>query len=147
MTLAPLVNASPVIQAHAYLAFLALGLGAAQFALPKGVALHRAIGWAWALAMIGVAGVSFFIHTMRTWGPWSPIHLLSLPTLAMVPVAVSFARNDASRAIARRCPGSFCWRWRALAFSRSGRDASCTLSCSDGGSRDPIPPRFARRRQ
>jgi uncharacterized membrane protein len=93
MTLAPLLTASPVIQAHAYLAFLALGLGAAQFALPKGVPLHRAIGWIWALAMIGVAGISFFIHTIRTWGPWSPIHLLSLFTLAMVPVAVSFARN------------------------------------------------------
>ncbi len=93
MTLAPLLRAAPAIQVHAYLAFLALGLGAAQFALPKGVALHRALGWAWALAMIGVAGVSLFIHTIRTWGPWSPIHLLSLFTLAMVPLAVWAARR------------------------------------------------------
>src|SRR5271165_6696622 len=93
MTLAPLLNASPAIQVHAYLAFLALGLGAAQFALPKGVALHRVMGWSWALAMIGVAGVSFFIHTIRTWGPWSPIHLLSVFTLAMVPLAVFAGRR------------------------------------------------------
>jgi uncharacterized membrane protein len=93
VTLAPLLNASPGIQAHAFLAFLALGLGAAQFAAPKGVALHRAIGWAWALAMIGLAFVSLFIHTIRTWGPWSPIHLLSLFTLAMVPIAVWAARR------------------------------------------------------
>jgi uncharacterized membrane protein len=93
MTLAPLLDASPVIQAHAYLAFVALGLGAAQFALPKGVTLHRTLGSAFALAMIGVAGGSLFIHTIRIWGPWSPIHLLSLFTLAMVPLAVLAARR------------------------------------------------------
>jgi uncharacterized membrane protein len=93
MTLAPLLNASPTIQVHAYLAFVAIALGAAQFALPKGVRLHRALGWSWALAMTGVAGVSLFIHTIRTWGPWSPIHLLSLFTLAMVPLAVWAARR------------------------------------------------------
>ena len=75
MTLAPLLDASPVIQIHAYLAFAAIALGAAQFALPKGVGVHRATGWLWALAMIGVAGVSLFIHMIRTWGLWSPIHL------------------------------------------------------------------------
>ncbi len=93
MTLAPLLHASPVIQAHAYLAFAAVALGAAQFALPKGAPLHRALGWSWALAMIGVAGGSMFIHTLRTWGPWSPIHLLSLFTLAMVPLAILAARR------------------------------------------------------
>jgi uncharacterized membrane protein len=93
MTLAPLLNASPTIQVHAYLAFVAIALGAAQFALPKGVRLHRALGWSWALAMMGLAAVSLFIHTIRTWGPWSPIHLLSLFTLAMVPLAVFAARR------------------------------------------------------
>jgi len=93
MTLAPLLSASPLIQVHATLGFVALALGAAQFALPKGVPLHRAMGWTWALAMIGVAGVSLFIHTIRTWGPWSPIHLLSLFTLMMVPLAVLAARQ------------------------------------------------------
>jgi uncharacterized membrane protein len=93
MTLAPLLHASPVIQVHATLAFAALALGAAQFALPKGATLHGAIGWSFATAMIGVAGVSLFIHTIRTWGPWSPIHLLSLFTLAAVPLAVLAARR------------------------------------------------------
>jgi uncharacterized membrane protein len=27
--------------------------------------------------MILIAGTSLFIHTIRTWGRWSPIHLLS----------------------------------------------------------------------
>ena len=93
MTLAPLLDASPVIQIHAALAFAAIGLGAAQFALPKGAPLHRALGWAFVLAMTGVAGVSLFIHTLRMWGPWSPIHLLSLFTLAALPLAVLAARR------------------------------------------------------
>jgi uncharacterized membrane protein YozB (DUF420 family) len=36
---------------------------------------------------------SLFIHTIRTWGPWSPIHLLSLFTLGVVPLAVLQARR------------------------------------------------------
>ena len=43
---------------------------------PKGTLPHRTVGWAWALLMILVAGSSLFVHTIRTWGPWSPIHLL-----------------------------------------------------------------------
>lgn len=93
MTLAPLLDASPTIGVHACLAFLAIALGVAQFALPKGVRLHRALGWCWALIMMGVAGLSLFIHTIRTWGRWSPIHLLSLFTLTMVPLAVFAARR------------------------------------------------------
>lgn len=93
MTLAPLLSASPVIQAHAWLAFAALGFGAAQFSRAKGTGAHRALGWTWALLMIGVAFTSLFIHTIRLWGPWSPIHLLSLFTLVMVPLAVVYARR------------------------------------------------------
>jgi uncharacterized membrane protein len=98
MTLAPLLAASPVIQAHAAFAFAAIGLGAVQFLAPKGTLPHRTVGWAWATLMILVAGSSLFIHTIRTWGPWSPIHLLSLLTLAMVPLAVWAARRHDVRA-------------------------------------------------
>jgi uncharacterized membrane protein len=93
MTLAPLLSASPMIQAHAYLAFAAMALGVAQFAARKGTARHRALGWTWVLVMMAVAGSSLFIHVIRLWGAWSPIHLLSLLTLMMVPLAVVFARR------------------------------------------------------
>ena len=93
MTLAPLLNAPAVIQFHAAFAFAAIGLGATQLLAPKGTLSHRTIGWAWATLMILVAGTSLFIHTIRTWGPWSPIHLLSLFTLAVVPLAVMRARQ------------------------------------------------------
>jgi uncharacterized membrane protein len=93
MTLAPLLNASPVIQAHACLAFAAIGLGALQMALPKGALPHRGAGWIWATLMIAVAATSLFIHTIRLWGPWSPIHLLSLLVLVTVPLGVWRARR------------------------------------------------------
>lgn len=93
MTLAPLLNASPVIQVHAAFAFAAIGLGAVQLMAPKGTLPHRAVGWGWATLMMLVAGSSLFIHTIRTWGPWSPIHLLSLFTLAIVPFAVWRAKQ------------------------------------------------------
>ena len=98
MTLTPVLNASPIIQFHAAFAFAAIGLGAVQLLAPKGTFPHRTIGWAWALLMILVAGSSLFIHTIRTWGPWSPIHLLSLFTLGVVPLAVLQTRRHNVRA-------------------------------------------------
>ena len=47
MTLAPLLNASPVIQIHAFAAMAAFALGLVQFAAPKGTLPHRTIGWIW----------------------------------------------------------------------------------------------------
>jgi hypothetical protein len=71
MTLAPLLDAPPIIRFHAAFAFAAIGLGAVQLLAPKGTIPHRTIGWAWALLMLLVAGTSLFIHTIRTWGPCS----------------------------------------------------------------------------
>ncbi len=45
-----------------------------------------------ALLMLTVAMSSLFIHTIRLWGPWSPIHLLSLLVLATLPLALWHAR-------------------------------------------------------
>ena len=92
MTLAPLLNASPIIQMHAFAAMTAFGLGVVQLLAPKGTIPHRALGWVWAALMMLVAGSSMFIHLARTWGPFSPIHLLSVYTLIQVPLAVLAAR-------------------------------------------------------
>jgi uncharacterized membrane protein len=34
-----------------------------------------------------------FIHKIRLWGPWSPIHLLSILVLVTLPLAVLHARR------------------------------------------------------
>jgi uncharacterized membrane protein len=95
MSLAPLLNASPTIQIHAFAAMAALAIGVVQLSAPKGTLPHRAIGAAWVLLMLVVCVSSFFIHTIRLWGPWSPIHLLSIFTLGSLPLAVWYAhRHD-----------------------------------------------------
>jgi uncharacterized membrane protein len=43
--------------------------------------------------MAAVSLSSFFIHDLRVWGPWCPIHLLSIFTLAVLPFAVLHARR------------------------------------------------------
>lgn len=95
MTFAPLLAAAPAIQLHAVAAMAAFGLGALQFAAPKGTAAHRTVGWLWIALMTAVCLSSFFIHNLRLWGPWSPIHLLAIITLVTLPVAVGHARRHA----------------------------------------------------
>ena len=88
MSLAPLLDAAPAIPLHALAAMAAFALGVVQLAAPKGTLPHRTIGWIWVALMALVAGSSFWIHQIRLVGPWSPIHLLSIFTLVMLPLAV-----------------------------------------------------------
>ena len=64
-----------------------------QFAAPKGTLPHRTIGWIWVVLMAAVAISSFWIHQIRLVGPWSPIHLLSIFTLVMLPLGVVAAHR------------------------------------------------------
>lgn len=84
MNLQPLLNSSPAIQLHVAAAILALGFGLLQLAFKKGTRNHKVVGWLWITLMTAVALSSFFIHTIRLVGPWSPIHLLSVFTLVML---------------------------------------------------------------
>ena len=95
MTLAPLLSAAPAIQLHAFAAMAAFGLGLVQFAAPKGTLPHRTLGWIWVILMAVVCASAFFIHEIKLWGPWSPIHLLAVGTLIGLPVAVGHARKHA----------------------------------------------------
>jgi uncharacterized membrane protein len=88
MSLAPLLDAAPAISLHAFAAMSAFVLGLVQFAAPKGTLPHRTVGWVWVLLMVAVAISSFWIHQIRLVGPWSPIHLLSIFVLIMLPLAV-----------------------------------------------------------
>lgn len=88
MSFAPLLDAPPAIPLHAFAAMAAFVLGLVQFAAPKGTLPHRTIGWIWVALMAVVAASSFWIHQIRLVGPFSPIHLLSIFTLVMLPLAV-----------------------------------------------------------
>ena len=88
MSLTPLLNAAPAIPLHAFAAMTAFALGVIQFAAPKGTLPHRTIGWIWVALMMVVSLCSFWIHQIRLVGPWSPIHLLSIFTLVVLPLGV-----------------------------------------------------------
>ena len=88
MSLAPLLNAVPQIPLHAFAAMAAFVLGVVQLAAPKGTLPHRTLGWIWVTLMAFVAISSFWIHQIRLVGLWSPIHLLSIFTLVMLPLGV-----------------------------------------------------------
>ena len=93
MSLAPLLNASPVIQVHAFSAMAAFALGIVQLSAPKGTLPHRTIGWIWVVLLTVIAVSSFWIHELKIFGPFSPIHLLSIFTLVTLPLAVMHARR------------------------------------------------------
>jgi uncharacterized membrane protein len=57
--------------------------------------------------MFVVAASSFFIHELRMWGSWSPIHLLSIYTLIVLPLAVLAAHRHEVTRHRRRMIGLF----------------------------------------
>ena len=83
---------APPIPLHALAALLAVVLGGVQLAMKKGTRLHKALGWIWTGLMALVAITSFFIHEIKLWGQYSPIHLLSLWTLISLGLAIYFAK-------------------------------------------------------
>lgn len=94
MNLAPLTNAPFAIQLHAYAAMAAFALGTVQLARVKATTQHRVLGYTWVALMLVIAISSFWIHgeNLRIWRTWSPIHLLSILALLMLPAAIYFAR-------------------------------------------------------
>ena len=89
----------------------AFALGLVQFAAPKGTLPHRTIGWIWVGLMTVDRISAFLIHDIRMWGPWSPIHLLSIFTLIMLPFAVLHARSGIRCRSTARHDQIFLARW------------------------------------
>jgi uncharacterized membrane protein len=107
MSLAPLLDAAPSIQLHAFAAMTAFALGVVQLSAPKGTLPHRTIGWVWVGLMAVVCVSSFWIHQLRLWGPWSPIHLIAIFTLVTLPLAVWAAHRRAVERHRRAMTGLF----------------------------------------
>lgn len=98
MTLQPLLQASFFVQIHVLAAILAALLGAIVLFRRKGTPAHRLSGRIWVLLMVITALSSFAIHTIRSWGPWSFIHLISIGTLIALAAGIALARKHRIRA-------------------------------------------------
>ena len=97
MSLTPLMNTAPEVQVHAFAAITAFVLGVIQLGAPKGTLPHRTLGWVWVVLLLVISTSSFLIHGIRMWGPWSPIHILSVLTPIMLIVGVLGARRHHMR--------------------------------------------------
>ncbi|MFD1747062.1 DUF2306 domain-containing protein [Rhizobium helianthi] len=83
MTLEPLIQASAAVQFHVLTVVPAAVLGAYLLLSPKkGKPAHRLLGKIWLTLMVLTSFSSFFIHALDLWNGFSPIHLLSILTLA-----------------------------------------------------------------
>ena len=72
-----LLEKSPV-PFHAIIAIGAIILGAVQLLAIKGTQSHKILGYTWVSMIFCVAFSSLFIHDMRWFGPFGPIHILSV---------------------------------------------------------------------
>lgn len=93
MNLHPLLDASFAIQFHVATVVPAAVLGAYVLLTRKGTPRHRMLGKIWLALMVLTSLSTFFIHTIRLVGPFSPIHLLSAGVLVSSWLAIRAARQ------------------------------------------------------
>ncbi len=91
MNIEPFLNASPAIQIHMTAAIAALVLGAFVLWRRKGGAAHKRNGRIWVGLMMVTALSGFFIHEIRMWGNYSPIHIISF----LVPISLAYGIREA----------------------------------------------------
>ena len=87
-----LLNQTNPIPLHAIMAMIAIILGGIQLSMKKGGTIHKLLGRIWVGLMLIVATTSFFIHEIKLWGAYSPIHLLSLWTIFILGVGIYYVR-------------------------------------------------------
>ena len=107
MNIHAFLEAPPAVQIHAGLGIVAFLLGLYLLARRKGGTVHRRLGQTWVAIMAVVAFSALFIHQIRTWGPFSPLHLLSLATFASCWWAIRTARLRRIKAHARTMVGMY----------------------------------------
>ena len=77
---------------HAIAAILAIILGGVQLYMNKGSVTHKLLGYIWVGLMLIVSVSSFFIHEIKLWNAYSPIHLLSAWTIFSLVLAIYYVR-------------------------------------------------------
>ena len=80
------------IPLHAIAAILAIIVGGIQLYMNKGSVTHKLLGYVWVGLMLIVSVSSFFIHEIKLWNAYSPIHLLSAWTIFSLGLAIYYVR-------------------------------------------------------
>ena len=108
-TLAPLLDAAPLVQLHAAGALLSLALGPLVLFRRSRDRWHRIGGYVWIAVMVTTALSSFGIHGFAMVGPFGPIHLLSGFTLVMLALGLRAAIQRRIEAHRRMMQGLYLW--------------------------------------
>ena len=90
--MALLFNETHPIPLHAIMAMIAIILGGIQLFMKKGGVIHKLLGRIWVSLMLIVVISSIFIHEIKLWGAYSPIHLLSLWTIFSLGLGIYLVR-------------------------------------------------------
>jgi len=107
----------PIIAFHTVAALTALVLGIAVLLRPKGTATHKLTGRIWVAAMAITAVTSFWIQELRHGDGFSPIHILSIITLAALARAIYAIRHGNVKAHQRAMISAFAGVLIAGAFT------------------------------
>lgn len=98
MNIQPLLDAPIAVQVHVLTVVPAAFLGAYVLFTRKGTRRHKLLGRIWLMLMVLTALSTFFIHSIRVWGDFSPIHLLSILVIMSSGLAIHYARKGNIRA-------------------------------------------------
>lgn len=109
MTLEPLLSAPLPIRLHTLAAAAALVVGLVQLTGSKGTRRHRLLGYGWCGLMLIAAASAFYIHKLDVWHGWSPIHLLALYVLIVLPFGLAAARRGNLKRHRAIMTGLFFW--------------------------------------
>ncbi len=106
LDLSPLLEVSPVLQAHIAGATLSFLIGTALLLGVKGRTFHRVLGYSWVVTM-SVTAVSSFFLTGLNGDSYSLIHLLSGWTVIVLPMALAAARRRDIKKHSKEMTGMF----------------------------------------
>ena len=102
----PVLAASLAVQIHIAGALSAFATGIILLLAPKGLRLHKTLGWTWVLAMTVTAVSSFFITGLMG-SVYSPIHALSAWTMIGLPFGIAAIRRRNIREHRQSMTGMF----------------------------------------
>jgi len=102
----PIIAASMAVQIHITGAISAFLIGVILLMAPKGVRLHKTLGWTWVIAMSVTAVSSFFLTGMMG-STFSPIHALSAWTMIGLPFGIAAIRRRNIREHRQSMTGMF----------------------------------------
>ena len=106
LSLAPLLAAPTIVQVHVSAALTAFMVGLVLLLSPKGLRIHKTLGWIWVSAMALTAGSSFFMTGLMG-NMYSPIHALSAWTALGLPFGIAAIRKGDVKAHRQRMTGMY----------------------------------------